>query len=68
MENDRQTARQLLSEAGIEIDLSDHRSAVEIAQSFGLMGINSANEQQPQTEVKQTLLTPRKKDSPYLAY
>lgn len=66
--NDREIARQLLQEAGIEIDLSDHRSAVEIAQAFGLMGINTANEQTPQTEVTQVVLIPRKKNSPYLAH
>jgi hypothetical protein len=64
IENDRQTARRLLQKAGIEIDASDHRTAIQVAQAFGLIGIDGANEYQSQEEVTQSALAVRKKDSP----
>lgn len=68
MENDRQVSRRLLQVAGIEIDVSDNRTAIEIARAFGLIGIDSINEHQPQLEVTQPPIPVIDRDRPYLAF
>ncbi len=69
MGNERQEARQLLQQAGIEIELSDHRTAVEVARAFGLIGIDGSNEHQNQTQITQRTILPKTENgNPYLAF